>query len=40
MAGLGFAAVGTLALFALLAIGVAMIAAPFVPQSQQAAVDA
>lgn len=29
MAGLGFAVVGTLALFALMAVGVAMIAAPF-----------
>lgn len=30
MAGLGFAFVGTLALFGLIAVGVAMIAAPFV----------
>lgn len=35
MAGLGFAVVGTLALFALLAIGVAMIAAPFAKSQPQ-----
>ncbi len=34
MAGLGFAFVGTLALFALMAVGVAMIASPFIPQVQ------
>ncbi len=36
MAGIGFAVVGTLALFGLLAIGVAMIAAPFVTNEQPA----
>ena len=40
MAGLGFAFVGTLALFALMAVGVAVIAAPFVAQPQQADADA
>ena len=34
MAGLGFAVVGTLAQFALMAVGVAMLAAPFVGQAQ------
>lgn len=38
MAGLGFAVVGTLALFALMAFGVAMIAAPFA--AKQHAIDA
>ncbi|MEL7345080.1 MAG: hypothetical protein AAFN59_09510 [Pseudomonadota bacterium] len=32
MAGLGFAVVGTLALFALVAFGIALIAAPFVSE--------
>ena len=40
MAGLGFAVVGTLALFALMAVGVAMIAAPFVSLAQPAPADA
>jgi hypothetical protein len=39
MAGLGFAVVGTLALFAMMAVGVAMIAAPFVRQPQPATDD-
>lgn len=39
MAGLGFAVVGTLALFALLAVGVAMIAAPIVSGLQPATAD-
>lgn len=34
MAGLGFAVIGTLALFALVAVGVAMIAAPFARMTQ------
>ncbi len=39
MAGLGFAVVGTLALFALLAVGVAMIAAPFASGGHQVKSD-
>lgn len=39
MAGLGFAVVGTLALFALMAVGVALIAAPFVAQPSQTDAD-
>jgi membrane protein implicated in regulation of membrane protease activity len=39
MAGLGFVFVGTLALFALLAIGVAMIASPFVARAEAASDD-
>ena len=35
MAGLGFAVIGTLALFALVAVGVAIIAAPFVARPDQ-----
>lgn len=34
MAGLGFAVIATLAIFAVFAIGVALIAAPFVPVAQ------
>jgi hypothetical protein len=40
MVGLGFAFVGTLALFALIAVGVAMIASPFITLAQPAAADA
>lgn len=40
MAGIGFAVVGTLALFALMAIGVAMIAAPFIAKHHAADADA
>ncbi len=40
MAGLGFAVVGTLALFALMAVGVAMIASPFVASARTDDADA
>ena len=40
MAGLGFVFVGTLALFALMAVGVAMIASPFVALAVPAPADA
>lgn len=40
MAGLGFVFVGTLALFALMAVGVAMIASPFVALAAPAPSDA
>ena len=39
MAGLGFAVVGTIALFGLMAVGVALIAAPFVAQPKTAAAN-
>ncbi len=39
MAGLGFAVMGTLAVFAVLAIGIALIAAPFAMQPQTPATD-
>ncbi len=39
MVGLGFAAVSTLALFALAAVGVAMLAYPFVAMAQSPASD-
>lgn len=39
MVGLGFAVVGALALFALLAVGFAMIAAPFAAKRQPADAD-
>lgn len=40
MAGLSFAVVGTLALFALMAVGIALIAAPFVKMAEAAPADA
>lgn len=40
MAGLGFAFLGMLALFALMALGVALIAAPFVAQPDDTVADA
>jgi len=40
MAGLGFAVAGTLALFALVAVGVAMIAAPFAARQKTDVEDA
>ncbi|WP_375279824.1 hypothetical protein [Pseudooctadecabacter sp.] len=40
MMGLGFALVGTLALFGLVAIGIALLAAPFVAPTLQASADA
>jgi predicted exporter len=40
MVGVGFAAVGTLALFALVAVGVAMLTAPFVTPDRPAAATA
>jgi len=40
MAGLGFALMGTLAMFALVAMGVALIAAPFLQSSQPCGNDA
>lgn len=40
MAGLGFALMGMLALFALITVGVALIAAPFVAQRADADIPA
>jgi hypothetical protein len=40
MVGLSFALVGTLALFALIAAGIGMIAAPFAVRAQAASTDA
>ena len=40
MAGIGFAALGILALFALVAVGVALLAAPFAKAEQPEADDA
>ena len=40
LAGLGFALIGTLALFGVIAVGIAMIAAPFALKSQPTDTDA
>ncbi len=39
MAGLGFAVLGTLAVFALFAVGIALLAAPFVALAQKSDAD-
>lgn len=40
LAGLGFAIVGSVALFALMAVGVALVAAPFIAQEKPVASEA